>query len=72
MSQSLHITCIDCRKTLWAGQRSNSRGWEIYGTLEHLAALNKFIDYHIAHHIVFQDGDCVGFDVEDVTEYDES
>lgn len=71
MSQSLHLTCVDCQKTLRIGQSSNSRGWYIYDTLEDQAALNKFVNVHIGHHIVFQDGDCVGFDVDDITEYEE-
>lgn len=72
MSQSLHITCIDCKKTLSVGQSSHGRGWYIYGTEQDQGALNRFVDAHIGHHVVFQDCDHVGFDVEDVTEYDES
>lgn len=71
MSQSLNLTCDDCKVTLWVGQQSPSRGWFVYGTDDQREALDKFVNAHIGHAVRFQDGDRVGFDVEDITEYGE-
>jgi len=72
MSKTLHIACDSCKKSLWVGQLSNSRGWYLYtGESETMDALNKFINDHIGHKIQFDD--CEKFDswYEDITDYRE-
>lgn len=71
MSRTLHLTCEQCQKTLWVGQRSPSRGWYVYNTVENSDALDAFVREHIGHRVVFQDSEMVSLDAEDVTDYGE-
>lgn len=71
MSQTLNLTCDDCKVTLWVGQQSRTRGWFVYGTEAEREALNKFVNDHIGHAVRFQDSGRVGFDVDDIAVYDD-
>ena len=72
MSKTLHIACDSCKKSLWVGQLSNSRGWYLYtGESETMDALNKFINDHISHDLKFDDSEEFFLSHDDITKYRE-
>lgn len=67
MSRTLNLTCTQCQKTLWVGQRSPTRGWYVYTTPEESDAMDAFVNAHLGHAVVFQDSEFVSDEAEDVT-----
>jgi hypothetical protein len=72
MSRTIHISCDDCRATLWVGQYSQSnQAWRLYSSPEHHATLEAFVTTHIGHKIRFQDSEDVDIDYQDLSDYGE-
>ncbi len=64
MSKTFSIACINCRESLWIGQKSyspNSVGY-IYTGKENLEYLRKFLFDHIEHNLIFKDNESLCVD----------
>ncbi len=56
MSISFHISCRDCRETLWIGQSGGDNGWVFYtGHPEIIDSFEKFCFEHQGHELFFSD-----------------
>lgn len=54
MSICYHISCRECRKTLWIGQDGGKNGWYLYtGDKKVINKLEKFMFEHEGHELFF-------------------